>query len=455
MKKVLTVSLILMLLSLFWVLPLPEKVQKTAQTQASFAPNLDPSGKFLADEIIVKYKAGVTDDLIIEDSVSSSSANLNTATSSAKTKKRLKDVLSEHQAFYIKDKDLDGAKVIKVSADKRNGLIEKLKNNPNIEYVENNFVGQALEGGGGGGGGGGGSQMPNDEVFVGGNQWNLNMINAPVGWLWNKGSSSVAIAVIDTGVDYNHHDLGLAPTGKVIKGWNYIENNGDPNDPDGHGTEVASIAAARTNNSHDIAAVNWHAKIVAYRACSNRNWCPTDAVAASINNAAGRSDVKVIHMSLGNFPDTNTLKNAVANARAAGKIVVASTVNSFNPDCFVTFPAAYEGVFAVVATGRTNEWRSGCARKTLDNGTAFNPVMFSAPGLEIVTLDRANNGHSIKFGSATSYAAPHISGMLAILAGCSTTTQAQFAMILGNDGIDSTWGWRRPNLYKALDVYCI
>lgn len=395
---------------------------------------VDPTGSFIEDELVVKFAEGV-----------------NQASKMGP--------LNSHNAQIIKE-GLSGATLIKVDPSKREAVLKALAKNPKVEYVHENQVGY-VQGGGGGGGGGGCS--PNDYYYCNGSyQWGIKNVNVAAGWTYNKGSSSTKVAVLDTGVDYNHYDLGLSGSGagKVIKGGDFIDNDNDPLDQDlsgiGHGTAVAGVLGAITNNSSAIAGVNWYAKIIAIRVATNRGQASEFDVADGIFDALERG-AHVINISLAFSNDNPTLKNAITVALGSNKILVASVFgNTSTKGCFMGFPAAYFGVISVAATEQDNTWWSGCTGN-VKGSTTYQGIQVVAPGRDIFTL-RMNSG--IGYLSGTSLATPIVSGIASILVNCTDPTTAVYDLILGtNDlgstGWDSTYGYGKVNLFKALDRHCI
>ncbi|MDI6751315.1 MAG: S8 family serine peptidase [bacterium] len=150
-------------------------------------------------------------------------------------------------------------------------MIKTPQSNPDIIYAEPNYIRHICG-------------TPNDTYF--GNQWGLPKIQAPSAWDIEKGTETVIIAIIDTGVDYDHPDL----KDKVIKGWDYANNDSDPMDDHSlnghsHGTHVAGIAAASTNNGKGIAGVAWNCKILAVKCLDSSGWgddaCCAQAISLS------------------------------------------------------------------------------------------------------------------------------------------------------------------------------
>lgn len=137
----------------------------------------------------------------------------------------------------------------------------------------------------------------------------------------------IKIAVIDTGVDYNHPDLlGLGPNGKVIGGFDFIENDDTPQDTNGHGTEVAGIISANGK----IKGIAPEAKILAYRVSDTGDAVSSDLIVKAIQKAI-EDDADIINLSLGVNRTNDKIEDAINYAVERGVVVVAAAGNS-GPD---------------------------------------------------------------------------------------------------------------------------
>jgi thermitase len=120
-------------------------------------------------------------------------------------------------------------------------------------------------------------------------------VRADEAWLVAKGK--VTIAIVDTGVDYNHEDI----KNKVSKGKDFVGGDDDPMDTHGHGTHVAGIAAAEANNNLGVAGIAWDSKILAVRGIGGSHTAMASAIkyaaktAKIINYSGGGSDSKTKH----------------------------------------------------------------------------------------------------------------------------------------------------------------
>jgi minor extracellular serine protease Vpr len=134
----------------------------------------------------------------------------------------------------------------------------------------------------------------------------------------------IRIGVIDTGIDYNHQDLfGFGPDGKVVGGYDYVDNDEKPMDTNGHGTEVAGIIAANGN----LKGVAPKAKLFAYRVSSTGEAVSSDFIVKAIHRAI-EDQVDIINISLGVNKTNDELDNAVKEAVKNGIVVVAAAGNN-------------------------------------------------------------------------------------------------------------------------------
>jgi subtilisin family serine protease len=257
---------------------------------------------------------------------------------------------------------------------------------------------------------------PNDPLYP--QQWGLAQIGAPTAWSTTTGSASVAIAVIDSGIDATHPDLAgqlwtnpgeIAGNGldddndgyvDDMHGWNILNNNADLSDTSGHGTEVAGIAAAASNNGAGVAGVSWACKLMVVKVAQPSGVANYSDIAAGVAYAALKG-ARVINLSLGGASDSITLRAAVT-AAAATAVVVGGAGNSNSNAPF--YPAAYPEALAVAGTTNTDT-------KVADsNFGAWVDV--AAPGEAITTTF---SGGTYGSSSGTSLAAPFAAGLAGLL----------------------------------------
>jgi thermitase len=317
--------------------------------------------------------------------------------------------------------------VVRVPAEKYAKLKEKLSKNPKYEYVEEDAQGMGL-------------WTPNDSSF--GGQWHLSKIAAPAAWDVTTGSNTVIIAVLDTGIQMNHPDL----QGRILPGWDYVNNDSDPSDDHGHGTAVAGAAAAIGNNSIGVTGVAVNAKILPFKVLNASNYGYYSAWSSAIMKAADQG-ARVISLSLGGTTSSSTLQSAVTYAWGKGSIVVVAAGNSGSSA--PTYPAACTNALAVSATNSSD------ARTSWSNYGSY--VRISAPGEGILTT---HLGGGYASWSGTSFSTPVVSGVAALIAAhrpeLSNTDIVnailQGADDLGTAGRDDFYGYGRVNAARALQV---
>jgi YVTN family beta-propeller protein len=280
---------------------------------------------------------------------------------------------------------------------------------------------------------------PNDPLFS--SQWALERIGARKAWETTRSSDQVTVAVIDTGIDWRHPDLA----GKLVPGRNVITRDGNTEDDHGHGTAVAGVIGAATNNGVGMAGVCWDCRLMPIKALDAQGEGTyadvIDAIVYAVDHGA-----RVLNLSFGGYAPSQMLAQAIEYARSAGVVLVAAAGNEGSSDPI--YPAAYPGVIAVSATDRYDAiWPSS-------NQGSY--VSLSAPGVGI--LATALNGQYAEF-SGTSLAAAHVSGVGALLlsqvSGISNTQAEQYlcrtAEDLGEKGKDPVFGYGNVNAATAVE----
>lgn len=275
--------------------------------------------------------------------------------------------------------------------------------------------------------------VPNDPLY--GQQWWIGAIQANLAWETSTGDANQVIAVLDTGVDWQHPDLvnkiwtnpnetinGSDSDGNGfaddIRGWDFINNDNNPMDDNSHGTHVAGIAAAEANNGIGIAGVSWGARIMPVKILQSSGSGNAATIAQGINYAANNG-ATVINMSFGSYARSLAMEDALANAYATSVLVAAAgnDGNRIGPIMGAPmFPAALSFVLGIEATEPSGE-RAGWSNYDQD-GAAFSGFSelfnyeLKAPG---TTLLSTIPGGSYRSYSGTSMAAPIASGTISIL----------------------------------------
>lgn len=303
--------------------------------------------------------------------------------------------------------------------------------------------------------------VPNDDFYES-RQWALQKIGLPAAWGIVRGMAA-PLAIIDSGIDLDHPDLasriwrnpgevagnGLDDDGNGyvddVAGWDFVGGDPIPDDRFYHGTHVAGIAGAATNNGRGIAGVTWETPLMAVRVLDQYGDGWWDDVAAGILYAVDNG-ARVLNLSLGGGLPSQTLTRAVAHARARGCLIVAAAGNNGGD---VLFPARLEGVIAVGATDVDDAvWPNSSRGPELD---------LVAPGVAILSTVPGNRYLEV---SGTSMATPHVSGVAALILGRVPTLSAnelaallrQTAVDLAPPGPDSASGWGRVDAGRAISA---
>ena len=267
------------------------------------------------------------------------------------------------------------------------------------------------------------SVTPNDPSY--GSLYAMPKISAPTAWDASTGSGNFVVAVIDSGVDYNHPDLaanmwrnpnevngdGIDNDGNGIiddyYGANFIgANSGNPMDDNSHGTHVAGTIGAVGNNNTGVVGVNWNVKIMALKFLSASGSGSTSDAVEALNYAVAKG-VKVSNNSWGGGGYSAAMFSALQAAQNAGHVFVAAAGNSnVNIDTSPSYPASYNlaNVVAVVSTTSTD------ARSSFSN-YGVNTTDIAAPGSSIYSTV-PGGGYGTKSG--TSMASPHVAGAIAL-----------------------------------------
>jgi hypothetical protein len=319
--------------------------------------------------------------------------------------------------------------------------------------------------------------FPNDPFF--GFQWGFHNDalnagwpdadkNAPEGWLIEQDAALTAI--LDTGIDKNHDDLwsrvwmnndemggeeGVDDDGNGYVddewGWNWANDCPNIFDDNGHGTHVAGIAGAEPNNDTGVAGQGWTYRfMMILKVLDSEADGQSSSIAEGIFYAATKG-AKVINLSLGSYNPSALIRNSIDFAHGSGCVIIAAIGNDDTDLPF--YPAAYENVIAVGATDGEDlrAWFS-------NRGTYIDVV---APGNDIYsTLP----GDSYGWGSGTSMAAPHVSGLAALMLSANPGMGAEWVrdiirstsddetgdLIEDTVGFDEYSGHGRINDYSAL-----
>ena len=361
-------------------------------------------------EVLVKFKSGVSQDAI--DALS------------ARFNDQIEDRI-ENAPGWIAIDDLDDASPA--------ATVREYFLLPEVEYAEENFeinLTEAVD-----------SSIvpvfPHDPQFI--EQWALQNsgqrggkegadISAPLAWATTTGSEEVVVAVLDTGVDYNHEDLKPnmwtrpasmeayqdADLGSVDDeyGFNAVENASDPMDDNGHGTHCAGIIGAEGENDLGIAGVNWKVRIMPLKFMNAGGSGTTKDAIEAINYAINRKkagvNVRIISASWGSTQRSRALEDVIRKAYEADILFVAAAGNSsVSNDRTPHFPSSYNvpNVVSVAALDRNDQLAK------FSNWGAKS-VAIGAPGVDILSTWL---GNAYEEKSGTSMATPVVAGVAALI----------------------------------------
>jgi subtilisin family serine protease len=276
--------------------------------------------------------------------------------------------------------------------------IRRYAADPNVEYAEPNLVYEA-------------AKTPSDPSF--GQQWGLSNtgqasgkkdadIDAPEAWDVQTGKPEVIIAVLDTGVDDHHPDLA---GGKVLTalGRDFVNNDNDASDDNGHGTWAAGIAAAGSNNAIGMAGVCWGCRILPVKVLDAAGKGTAESIAQGIQYAASQN-ARIINMSFSYKSECGcslTMARAINFAYEKGSLLIAAAGNDADKQQ-TSYPAASPRVLAVGSLDRQN--REAAASNRDDD------LDILAPGVDIFSLDLSARSPQYRTASGTSAAAAFASG---------------------------------------------
>ena len=350
-----------------------------------------------------------------------------------------REVLAQRELTEIGSFPAINTRLVKTNQEDLVAVVAELNHDPRVEYAEPNFL-IRLE------------SAPADPRYP--IQWSLNNtgqivsgrrgiedsdIDAPEAWDIITGRPEVVVAVIDSGVDFSHPDLGGSNQDSQVmwtnpgeacpgcsddgldndgngyiddwRGWDFVNLDDDPQDDNGHGTHVAGIIAAQADNNEGGAGVAHGTTIMALKAFTESGGGSTGATVAAILYAVDMG-ASIINSSCGNVSPSRTLKEAIEYAGDQGVLYVAAGGNDgLDTDLVGHFPSALDlnNLISVGATNSRDELAvfSNFGLKTVDIG---------APGEDIFAPWLASEaGNRYLIASDTSMAAPHVTGVAALI----------------------------------------
>jgi subtilase family protein/Big-like domain-containing protein/VCBS repeat protein len=300
--------------------------------------------------------------------------------------------------------------------------------------------------------------------------WGLFAINAPTAWDSSTGQGTV-VAVVDTGIDYNHPDLAAnvwTNPGEIdsnfldddgngfiddVRGWNFVFGNNDVTDHNGHGTHVAGTIAAVGNNSTGIVGVAWSSHVMAVKGLDDFGNGFDFTLAPAIEYAAANG-ADVINASWGGPDTSQSIEEAIQFATGLGVVFVAAAGNN-SQDAMTFFPSSSPEAITVAASDPFGNFAFF---------SNFGPkIDTTAPGVDILSLQAAGtflappviDGYVRQDG--TSMAAPHVSGVAALALSQNpgySTDQVRQIIRSSNTSVpfDDRFGYGKLNAAAAVAI---
>lgn len=319
----------------------------------------------------------------------------------------------------LKNSDIS---VMQIQAGKNNvellAHLGALKELEGVEYAEPDYLVKAIG-------------NPNDPQL--GRQWAHSKIGSSTAWDDTTGSKLVSVGIIDTGLDFNHPDLkenigintgetGTDNNGKDrasngvdddsngyiddFRGWDFIQNDNNPTDENGHGTHVAGIIGAVGNNSVGIAGVNWTVSLVPIRFLNKDGYGTTSDAILALEYATSLK-LPITNNSWGGGPYSKALADSIQKNSESGALFISAAGNSrTDNDLLPFYPSSYTspGVISVAATDQKDQLSSF-------SNFGARSVHLAAPGSGILSTTKG----SYESWSGTSMACPHVAGAAALL----------------------------------------
>ena len=300
-------------------------------------------------------------------------------------------------------------------------VVERLLKNPHVKYAEldrlvsPNFV-------------------ANDPYL--GSEWHINKVNAPAAWDVTQGSG-IIIAILDSGVDGTHPDLAA----QMVPGFNFMDNNTNTADVNGHGTAVAGVAAASTNNGMGVAGVAGQARIMPVRIADANAYAYYSTIAQGITYAADHG-ARIANCSYGGVAGSAAIQSAAQYMKSKGGLVFVSAGNNGVDENILPTTT----MIAVSATDET------------DNRTSWssygNFVSLAAPGITYTT----SRGGNYDQWMGTSFSSPLAAGVAALMMAARPSLDSpqveklmfSTAVDIGAAGRDIYYGYGRVDAAAAV-----
>ncbi|HQQ88899.1 MAG TPA: DUF5011 domain-containing protein [Oscillospiraceae bacterium] len=346
---------------------------------------------------------------------------------STTTEHRVNDQFETAEAEKI---DADSYVIIPEENVSTEELAEQFMSDSHVEYAEPDYEVAICS-------------SPNDSYFETYQATVFDLMDITEAWAYSTGSSDIVIAVLDTGADFGHPDLA----GQILSsGYDFVNNDSDPSDDNGHGTMCAGIIAACIDNAQGIAgATDCSILPIKVLDSSGAGYISTTILGIQYAVQAGAD---IISMSLGTANESAALQKAVSDAYEAGVVVIAASGNSADD---VNYPAACQNAIAVGAVDSSGSRASySCYGSELD---------LVAVGTDVFSTYYYNGASTYGRGSGTSFSTPYVSALAALLLSVDSSLSPDeveslmetTAADLGESGWDQYYGYGCVDYDAALE----
>ncbi len=379
-------------------------------------------------KVFAKNPAWVADEIIVKFDPSLSEAE--------------KDAIAKKYNLTLKRKSRKAGKFRVFKHNDPEAILNSLKNEPGVIYAERNAYAYAL-------------MVPNDPYYK--YQWHMTRIGVEDAWDLSTGSG-VIVAVVDTGIKQTLEDLANT---QFVPGYDFVNEDNDPTDDEGHGSHVAGTIAQSTNNGVGVVGIAFNAKLMPVKVLDSRGSGTYDDIADGIYYAVDNG-ADIINMSLGGPSSLDILEDAVNYAWSHGVVVVCAAGNESTSD--PSYPAAYDAAISVSATtsidtlasysnyGSTIDIAAPGGDTGDNNGDGYDDMILQN------TFSRTDEGYY--FYAGTSMASPHVAGTAALVKAANPNlTNAEIREILettaedlGDPGWDQYFGNGLVNAYAAVQA---
>ncbi|MCC7300799.1 MAG: S8 family serine peptidase, partial [Verrucomicrobia bacterium] len=334
-----------------------------------------------------------------------------------KTESDLKSMLAEYGVSVLRALSLPGHYIVALKAPTLDAAPEAVSvlgaERELFAYVEPDYLSRI-------------NTVPNDARWLSGDLWGLVKINATSAWDMTTGSTNVIVAVIDTGISLTHPDLssniwknvaelngtaGVDDDGNGFvddtTGWDFVNNDKNPDDDNSHGTHCAGTIGAVGNNSVGVVGVCWKVRLMALKAGDSDGLLAISDTAEAVRYAADNG-AKIISASYGGSGSSDTARDAISYANGKGVLFIAAAGNNgLDNDSTPHYPSSYDlpNVVSVAASDQSDLLASF-------SNYGKTSVDLAAPGVSIYSTVP---GDSYEAMQGTSMATPHVAGAAALL----------------------------------------